>query len=333
MTDPLLKVTDLIVGFKQFGGIAHVIDGVTFEVGENEVVALVGETGCGKSLTLKSIAQSLSLKRALISGSILLKGNDLLKMSEKDARKLVRKYISMIPQNVMTSLSPRMTIGQQLSELIYFKEKESIRPWQIFSGVPKSEKVGVEEKAMEILHDVSMPDPEKTMKSYPFELSGGMMQRVLIALALCGNPILLLADEPGTALDVTTFSTILEMLNLLIKEGSLSMIYVTHNLAVARRISQRICIMYAGDIVESGRTYNIYADAMHPYTKALIQSVPKLTKTPISGIGGRIPDYQNPPTGCRFHPRCKWSKKICKTKKPTQVSLGNDHSVKCHLFS
>jgi peptide/nickel transport system ATP-binding protein len=335
LKDVLLEVKDLEVSFDTFEGTSNVVDKVSFSVGDGEVVSLVGETGCGKSVTLKTILGILPSPPARISGEIGLMRKNILSMSDYEASRYRKREIAIIPQSVMSSLNPTFTIKSQFCSVILYKEKAEPHWGQFLFGrsVSRSERRDAEASAMKLLSDVMIPSPEKILNSYPFELSGGMRQRVLIAMALSGDPSLLLADEPGTALDVTTFSVILDLLRQKISERGLSVIYVTHNLAVASAISQRINIMYAGNIVESASASAIFKDPKHPYTVGLLEAIPKLTAGGrISGIPGNVPEYLRPPAGCRFHPRCPYAMDICRVKKPVLTDTQDGHLVACHLY-
>lgn len=330
MLRPLLEVKDLRISFKAFEGEAFVLDAIDLTVQKEEVVAIVGETGCGKSCTLKAILGILP-PAARISGEIIYEGKNLLEMSENDAWRIRGDEIGLIPQNIKESLNPTITVGEQLMNVIAFHGKRRIGLLKSFLGLSKSEMRGLRAEVIKILEDMMIYSPEKIMERYPFELSGGMQQRVLIAMNLVRNPKIVLADEPGTALDVSVYNTILQLLMDKIKERELSVIFVTHNLAVAKKISQRVCVMYAGNIVEIGKSEEIFENPMHPYTTGLINAIPKLGVDYIQGIRGHIPDYTSPLNGCRFHPRCDYAMDICRRRKPQLVPVGN-RTVACHLF-
>ena len=334
MGTPILEVKNLRVSIKTFEGEAKILNGVNLRVNEKEVVALVGESGCGKSLTLKTIIRTLPIPPArIVDGEIIFKGKNILEMTEKEFQRMRGEEISMIPQSVMSYFNPTISIGNHLGDLIVYRDKQEMGLFGLLRGVPKNQRERAEAKAKKTLKDVVMPSPEKVLKNYPFQLSGGMGQRVLIGMALIRNPFLVLADEPGTALDVSTYNVIIQLIEDKIREHELSVVYVTHNLAVARRISQRVYIMYAGSIVEVARTDMIFRNPQHPYTVGLVRAIPTLLKTKISGIRGRIPDYKNPPSGCRFHPRCDFAMEICKRKVPGSTIINDEHTVFCHRFN
>ena len=332
--ETLICVKDLVVDFEVFEGHAKVLDGVNLEVGEREVVGLVGETGCGKTVTMKTILGLLPRPPArILKGEVLFKGKSLLGMNEDQLSTLRRKEMSLIPQSIMTALNPTFSIGDWLIDVVRFREATKDQGFiGTFRRPPKEQMQKIEAEVLEALNDVLIPNPEKLMRSYPFQLSGGMRQRVLIAAALYGTPSLLLADEPGTALDVTTYNVILQLLLDKISKRNLGVLYVTHNLAVAKKICQRVYVMYAGTIVESAGSNSILNDAQHPYTQGLLESIPTLLKRPIKGINGKIPNYFDPPTGCRFQPRCPYAIEICAKKKPELLEIKEKHMAACHLL-
>lgn len=331
MSRNVLNIKNLHIHFKTYEGIPRVIDGINIKVDEEESIALIGETGCGKSVTLKAILGILPTPPATISGQIIFKGRDLLKMSRNEIGMLRGTEITFIPQDPMSSLCPVFTIEEQFKDLITLQGNYEIGLLDYYTGKKVREKQrDAKARVLELLESVALPPT--VMKSYPFELSGGMQQRVLIAMALSSNPSLLLADEPGTALDVTTQKKILRLLQSMIDKQSLSMIYVTHNLGVARRIAQKIYVMYAGTIVEIAESNRIFHNARHPYTSGLITSIPKLIKETLTGIEGRVINYIRPPTGCRFYPRCKFAMPVCKNEKPRMRKVEENHMVRCHLY-
>jgi len=332
MSEPMLRVENLNVNFNTFDGQARVIDGVSLHVQEKETVGLVGETGCGKSVVMKVILRILPIPPGEVAGGkVTFEGKDILHSSEDELRTIRGRSISMIPQN-LTSLNPTLTVGEQLTDTLVTRANPDLSLVQYYRSRSDKELCReLREKAVQILRDVALPSPERVMKSYPFELSGGMKQRIMIAMALSGNPSLVLADEPGTALDVTTQNVILELLKTKTREKGLSVIYVTHNLAVAAENTQRTYVMYAGQIVEVAGSNSMFSDPKHPYSIGLIESIPKLTGSDPQGIPGRIPSYYQPPSGCRFWPRCEHALPICKKEKPDSVKI-DGHIVNCHLF-
>jgi len=331
----ILRVTDLRVHFNIFDGEAKVLNGVSLRIGEGETVALVGETGCGKSVTIKTILRILPIPPAqIVDGQIIYKGTDLLRTGNEEFHALRGKEISLIPQEPMASLNPVFTIEEQFVELIMWQGRYKVSwPEWLYKKFDRAERKAAWEKALELLTRMNIPDPKRILRGYPLELSGGMSQRVLIAMALAGQPSLLIADEPGTALDVTTQEQILELMKERVQKENLSVLYITHNLGVAREMTERIYVMYAGEIVETGTTRELFRAPRHPYTQGLLASIPKLTGGVVKGIDGRIPDYVDPPLGCRFHPRCERAFDTCRELRPSLVETAPGHQVACHLYS
>ncbi|MCP4404762.1 MAG: ABC transporter ATP-binding protein, partial [bacterium] len=291
---------------------------------EGEKVGLVGETGCGKTTTAKSTLNILPTPPARIfQGEIVFKGADILKMELNEIRKIRAQGISMIFQDPTAALNPVFTIGEQMLDAIKYSSLKN--------SLSKKER---RERALMALQDVSLPDSKRIMESYPIQLSGGMRQRICIAMALATESQLLIADEPTTSLDVTIQAQVLRLLGKLVTEKETSTMLITHSLGVVREWTDRVYVMYAGTMVETARTKNLFANPLHPYTQGLMKAVPKLTGEGIAeGISGRIPDYLNPPPGCRFHPRCPQSMSICKEEQPPffNVEKGK-HDVACFLY-
>jgi len=323
--DGLLRIRDLHVGFRIFEGLLHVLNGVELDVREGERVGLVGETGCGKTTTVKSVLRVLPIPPArILGGEIQYAGNDVLKMSRRQMTLLRRHELTAIFQDPLQSLNPVFTIGTQLRDIV----KDSA----IGQGKRLSRQE-TEARCIQALQETGMPDPERIMTNYPAQLSGGMRQRICIAEALSTNAKLLLADEPTTNLDVTIQDQILRKLDELVEEKGASVVMITHSMGVVRDLTQRANIMYAGSIVETGKTHTLLEAPMHPYTKGLMASVPKLTGEGVSdGIPGRIPNYLDPPSGCRFHPRCEHRMEICTSAPPPLYSVGNEQRVACYLY-
>lgn len=328
----ILSVEGLKVHFDIIDGAAKVLDDVELSVREGEVVGLVGETGCGKSVTAKIILGSLPMPPGrILDGKIFFLGDNLLELNREERYQAMSKKMSYIPQDPMTSLNPVFTVGEQMGDLIRWYGRRRTNPLGLMRLQRKHDNTIT--RAVELLDWVKIPTPNDIIRRYPVELSGGMRQRVLIAMALIGHPSLLIADEPTTALDVTVQKAILELIEEKVKEEELSVLYITHNLGVARRLCDRIYVMYAGTMAEIGKTQDLLDNPKHPYTSGLIGSIPKLTGAEFKGIDGRIPDYIDPPSGCRFHPRCPQVMEICEQEKPELVKIGEDHLVACHLFS
>ena len=334
----ILEVKDLQIDFITYEGVAKVANGINITLGEGESAALVGETGCGKSVTAKSILGILpSPPGKIAGGEIIFHGKDLLKMEregEVKAVKILRSTkMAMVPQHPMIAINPVFTIGDQLIDKKLFQGEEKVNWFRYFRDRSSKEKrVAAEKAAIDMLEAVKIPSAEVVMKSYPHQLSGGMRQRVLIAMALMGNPSLLVADEPGSALDVTIQDQVLQLLHEHTTKRNLAVIYITHNLGVARRLGGKMYVMYAGAIAEYGPTNAVLRNPMHPYSQGLLRSVPTLSEEMGEGIAGRVPNYVNPPSGCRFHPRCDHRMGICSLEIPEAVEVEPNHWVHCYLF-
>lgn len=323
----LLEVKNLHVGFRIFEGHLRVLNGVCLDVKDGERVGLVGETGCGKTTIVKSILRVLPTPPARVTGGeINYRGRDVLTMSRREMQALRRHELTAIFQDPLQSLNPVFTIGTQLRDIV----KDSA----IGRGRRLSRRE-IESRCIEALRETGMPDPERIMTNYPIQLSGGMRQRVCIAEALSTNANLMLADEPTTNLDVTIQDQILRKLDEMVEERGASVVMITHSMGVVRDLTERVNIMYAGSIVEMGETREVLQNPMHPYTQGLMASVPKLTGEGINeGIPGRIPSYLDPPSGCRFHPRCSRQMEICSTESPPPpfFEIANAHQVACYLY-
>lgn len=323
MTTPLLEIKDLYVGFKVYEGILKVLDGVNFTVREGEKVGLVGETGCGKTTMAKSVLRILPTPPARIfKGEIFFKGEDVLKMGSRQLQEMRAGKVSMIFQDPTAALNPVFTVGEQLMDVIKYSNFKR--------GFSKRE---IRARAIQALQNVALPDPERILTNYPIQLSGGMRQRICIAMALISGSELLIADEPTTSLDVTIQDQILRLLGKLVAERETSTILITHSLGIVHEWTDRVYVMYAGSIVESASTEELFSNSQHPYTRGLMKAVPKLTGEGIAeGVPGRIPDYLDPPPGCRFHPRCPHAMAICKRERPPFFSTNSNHRVACFLY-
>lgn len=322
---PLLVIEELVIHFHLYEGRARVINGVSLRIGHGESVALVGETGCGKSITAKAVLGLLPPNAEIVSGRILFEGEDLLRLSEEELQKIRGRKIAMIFQDPGTALNPVFTVGEQLMD---------VASWQ---GTGRAHLVrrrngDLRKQCLDMLRQVRIPDPESAFRRYPIELSGGMRQRVLIALALLGNPDLLIADELGTALDVSIQDQILEELRELVRTRGLSILYITHNLGVSRMVSDRIYVMYAGEIAEIAPTAAMFSRQLHPYSQGLLAAIPRLSGSIGEGIEGRIPDYIASPPACRFAPRCPFRMQICDQQRPHLAEAEPGRPVACHLY-
>jgi len=318
---PLLEVENLQVGFTTYGGEIQAVRGVSFTLGQGETLAIVGESGCGKSVTARSIMRLLPENKSSIKqGSIRFKGRELTTLTEKEMRGLRGSEISMIFQDAMTSLNPTMTIGEQLIEGIVHH-----------NGLSKSE---ARKKAIEMLQTVGISNPETRLKQYLHQFSGGMRQRIMIAIAAISEPSVLIADEPTTALDVTIQAQIVELFKTLQRVIGVSIIIITHDLGVVAKLADRVAVMYAGQIVESGGVDEMFRDPQHPYTKGLLASMPRLdsdSTVPLEPIQGTPPDLFSPPKGCAFAARCDYAMEVCGIYQPETTHRGGEHQVACWL--
>ena len=321
----LLEVQELKTYFYTFDGIARAVEGVSFGLNKGETLGIVGESGCGKSVTALSVMRLIPEPPGkIVHGRILLNGNDILQISMNDMKDIMGNRISMIFQEPMTSLNPLFTVGDQISEMFIrhmnLSKKES---WN---------------RSVEMLEKVQIPSPGKRARDYPHQLSGGMRQRVMIAMALSCDPEILIADEPTTALDVTIQAQVLDLMLQLKEDFGASILMITHDLAVIAEIAQRVIVMYAGRVVEEGDVFTIFENPMHPYTRALLKSIPKFGnrsksgREPLHVIKGIVPSLYNLPAGCSFYPRCPEAMDICKTNPIKIAALEENHRVRCALY-
>jgi len=329
----LLEIRDLRVYFSVFRGEARVIDGVNLTVKKGETLVLAGETGCGKSLTAKAMLKVIPIPPArIVSGEALFRGKDLLRIDERELQQIKGKEIAMVPQDPMTALNPVYTVEDQMLTMMMWQghEEVAVKDWVRLSLDKKSRR-DLRKNALDMLNSLRIPSPEIVLKRYPVELSGGMRQRVLIAMCLLKRPTLLIADEPGTALDATVQDKIIGLLRERIRTENLSTLYITHDLGTARKLAHRIAVMYAGRVVEVGDVAEVFEKPLHPYTIGLIRSLPRLRGTIGEGIPGMVADYVDAPAGCRFHPRCEHRTPICERVDPEMVEVAPGHIVACHL--
>ena len=314
----ILKIENLKTYFDTFAGLVKAVDGVSLEVKMGETLGLVGESGSGKSVTALSILGIVPRPGKIIDGKIIYKGENLVDKTENELQKIRGKEIGYIFQDPATSLNPVLSVADQLTEVI-----------RRHQNVTKEEAL---EQAIELFRLVEIPDPEIKIWSYPHQLSGGMKQRIAVARALACKPNLLLADEPTTNLDVTIQAQILQLMKNLKDKLGMSMILITHDMGIVAGVADRITVLYAGRVCESADTKTIFYRPRHPYTNALLTAVPSLAlrKEKLAMIKGAIPNLIDPPSGCRFHPRCEYAKAICSEKIPVLEEIEPEHSVACH---
>ena len=318
--DVLLEVKNLHTYFFTDNGVVKSVEGVNFDLKKGSTLGIVGESGSGKSVTALSIMSLLSgTTGKVVDGSILLEGRNLVDLNDEEKRKLRGKEIAMIFQEPMTSLNPVLTVGEQITEAIIEHLK-----------ISKSEAI---ERTIKILEEISIPRAEKIINEYPFQLSGGMRQRVMIAMALVCNPKILIADEPTTALDVTIQAQILDLIVRLKEIAGTSVIFITHDLGVVAEVCDEVIVMYCGRVVESGDVFSLFKNPKHPYTKGLINSIPKLGEHVeiLESIPGNVPNPKYMPHGCKFEPRCIHAMDICKEEEPPYFNYPNGQSSRCWL--
>ncbi|MFX0071999.1 MAG: ABC transporter ATP-binding protein [Candidatus Hermodarchaeota archaeon] len=374
----LLEIRNLKTYFYTEEGVVKAVDGVSFDMYEDETLGLVGETGCGKSVTALSILRLVRVPGKILEGSVTFKGRDLLDLTEKDMRDFRGNEITMIFQDPLNSLNPVISVGKQVSEVFFLHQREEMK--QILDKkildrkrklekikdlksrlankeilLSEEERLSIEEKISElkteaahipnikdvalekssrIIKEVGIADAEDILKRYPHELSGGMRQRVMIAMALSCNPSLLIADEPTTALDVTIQAQILDLMKELKTRFRTSILLITHDLGIIAELCDRIAVMYSGNIVEYATAVDLFKNPRHPYTKGLIGAIPSIEKRDreLETIRGMVPNLIYPPSGCRFHPRCDFRLEICDKIKPVLTEIGDKYFIACHLF-
>ena len=317
--DNILTIRDLKVAFQVKGKLAYALDGINIDIPKGKIVGIVGESGCGKSMTAMSIMGLIKNPGKIVGGSIDFCGTELTKMSVRDYAKIRGKDISMIFQEPMTSLNPVVKVGKQVMEAIILHEKIS--------------KEEAKMRVIEIFNEVGIPEAEKRFNSYPHELSGGLRQRVMIGMAMICKPKLLIADEPTTALDVTIEAQILKLMKKLCESVGTSIIMITHNMGVVAEICDYVYVMYAGRVVESTMTKTLFNETAHPYTNGLLKSIPTIGKKQdrLYTIKGNVPNILNLPEGCRFVDRCDYAQDICFSSRPADEYIKDNHMVSCFL--
>ena len=322
MPDPLLSINDLVVEFKTEDGVVHAVDGVSYDLFPGEILGIVGESGSGKSVsTLALLGLIPQPPGRIVSGTAMFKGQDLLRLKKRELRRVRGNEVAMVFQDPMTSLNPVLTVGNQLGEAIkthFPDEKDDV----------------VRQKVIDLLTLVGVPNPAQRYSQYPHEFSGGMRQRAMIAMAISNSPSLLIADEPTTALDVTIQAQVLEVLKRVQQETDAATILITHDLGIVAEMCDRVLVMYAGHIVESGTVETIFRSPRHPYTIGLMNSLPKLTEDEewLEPITGAPPSLINLPPGCPFHPRCFLARERCRQENPPLAAVeGSEHKSACHF--
>lgn len=313
----LLEIKNLKTYFEKNGVVSKAVDGVSFVLHKGEILGLIGESGCGKSVTALSILRLITEPGKIAGGEIIFEDGDLLTLNTEKMRAIRGNQIAMIFQEPMTSLNPVFTCGDQVAEALLEHKK-------ITAGEAQSQVIG-------LFREVGLPDPERIFSAYPHELSGGMRQRVMIAMALACGPSILIADEPTTALDVTVQAQILELINRLQKERAMSVILITHDFGVVAEMCDRVVVMYASKVVEFADVKTIFKNPRHPYTTGLLNSIPKIdsVQQTLNTIPGIVPDASHYPSGCHFHPRCFLANDRCKNEKPDLIEIEPGHTVAC----
>ena len=318
--DTLLDVRGLHTYFYTYEGIVKAVNSVSYGLNRGEITGLVGESGSGKSVTAQSIIQLVKAPGRIVSGEVWLDGEDLMSLSQAEMQAVRGRKISMIFQEPRAALNPLFTVGDQISRVIQLRE-----------GCSRSI---AESQAVEMMRAVEIADPDRRAGAYPHELSGGMCQRVMVAMALSANPLLLIADEPTTGLDVTVQAQVLDLIRTRVRSAGSACLFITHDLGVVAELCERVIVMYAGRVVEQGPVAEIFSNPRHPYTQGLIASTLRVDiDRPISTIPGTVPDAVHLPSGCTFHPRCPFAEELCQLEEPPMVEAGQDHTTRCHIVS
>ena len=319
-SDTLLEVRGLHTYFYTYEGVVKAVNSVSYRLNRGEITGLVGESGSGKSVTAQSIIRLVKAPGKVVEGEVWLDGQDLMSCSEAEMQTIRGRKISMIFQEPRAALNPLFTVGDQISRVIQLRE-----------GCSRSV---ADSHAVEMMRAVEIADPDRRANAYPHELSGGMCQRVMVAMALSANPLLLIADEPTTGLDVTVQAQVLDLIRLRVKSAGSACLFITHDLGVVAELCERVIVMYAGRVVEQGPVAEIFSSPRHPYTQGLIASTLRVDiDKPISTIPGTVPDAVNLPSGWTFHPRCPFAEDLCQQEEPQMVEAGKNHTTRCHIVS
>ena len=339
MSENLLDIQDLHLEFDTFDGVVKVLAGVNLTIQRGDVIGLVGETGCGKSMTALSIPRLIQMPPGRITaGRVMFNDEDLLQKTPSEMERFRAHHLGMIFQDPITNLNPLFTIREQLVDAVIYQRTNGQRtPTMAFRFMPSARQIRKEahERAVELMRLVGIPDGDRRIHDYPHQFSGGMRQRVLIAMALAGEPDLLIADEPTTALDVTIQAQILRLIKSLVKQLNLTVLLITHNLGVVAKTCEKVAVMYAGRVIEEAPVRELFQNPQHPYTQGLMNAVPTkhTARGQLEGIPGLIPNLIKPPGGCRFHPRCPHVMEVCEQTVPQASQIQAGHTAYCHLFS
>ncbi len=334
---PLVDIRNLYTEMVTFDGVAKVLNGVNLTIHKGDLLGLVGETGCGKSVTAMSIPRLVPQPPARYpQGQVLFRGEDMLTKSGDELREIRARHIGVVFQDPMTGLNPVFTVEQQIVDAILSRENALHTSGFVRRWMPSSRQLRREahERALQLLRRVGIPNPEHRIHAYPHEYSGGMRQRVLIAMAISGRPDLLIADEPTTALDVSVQAQILRLIAELVREIDLTVLLITHNIGVVAQLCNRIAVMYAGNVVEVGPTREVLRNPKHPYTQGLLRAIPSddIARGDLFGVPGVVPSMLAPPPGCRFAPRCQYRTARCEQALPPMQEAAPDHDVACVLY-
>lgn len=336
-SQPLVEIRDLYAEMVTFDGVSKVLNGVNLTINKGDLLGLVGETGCGKSVTAMTIPRLVPQPPARYTqGQVLFRGENVLEKKGDALREMRAQHIGIVFQDPMTGLNPVFTVEQQMVDAILSRQNALQATGFIRGWMPsnRQRRTQARERAIQLLRRVGIPEPEKRIHAYPHEYSGGMRQRVLIAMAISGRPDLLIADEPTTALDVSVQAQILRLIAELVREIGLTVLLITHNIGVVAQLCNRIAVMYAGNVVESGLTQDVLRSPKHPYTQGLLQAIPDETieRGDLVGIAGSVPSLINPPSGCRFAPRCAHVSDKCSLRFPPTLGVAPNHDVACVLY-